>query len=87
MRLLGPAYLAAGPFLMGGPRQVFLFDTKKEPKKCPLLPIAREARPRGPAPWEPQRGGREVKKLKNAGVLRFSSRFFTSLHIDPSGAK
>ena len=87
MRLLGPAYLAAGPFLMGGPRKVFLFDTKKEPKKCPLLPIAREARPRGPAPWEPQRGGREVKKLKNAGVLRFSSRYFTSLHIDPSGAK
>ena len=28
-------------------REVFLFDTKKEPKKCPLLPIAREARLKG----------------------------------------
>ena len=32
---------------MGFFRQVFLLDTQKEPKKCPLLPIAREARPRG----------------------------------------
>ena len=32
---------------MGFFRKVFLFDTKKEPKKCPLLPTAREARPRG----------------------------------------
>ena len=50
MRLLGPAYLAAGPFLVGNPCKVFLFDTKKEPKKCPLLPIAREARLRGCSP-------------------------------------
>ena len=28
-------------------RQVFLLDTQKEPKKCPLLPIAREARLKG----------------------------------------
>ncbi len=28
-----------------------------------------------------------MKKLKNAGVLRFSSRFFIALQIDPSGAK
>ena len=53
-------------------REVFLLDTQKEPKRCPLLPIAREARPRGPAPWEPQRGGRRSKKLKRAGVLHVS---------------
>ena len=28
-----------------------------------------------------------MKKLKNAGVLRFSSRFFIALQIDPSGAE
>ncbi len=28
-----------------------------------------------------------MKKLKIAGVLQFSSRFFIALHIDPSGAK
>ena len=28
-------------------REVFLLDTQKEPKRCPLLPIAREARLRG----------------------------------------
>ena len=28
-----------------------------------------------------------MKKLKNAGVLRFSSRFFTSLRLTPSGPK
>ena len=31
-----------------------------------------QPRPRGPAPLEPQRGGRPTKKLKNAGVLHFS---------------
>ena len=36
-----------GLLLEGFFREVFLFDTKKEPKKSPLLPIAREARPRG----------------------------------------
>ena len=39
------------------------------------------------APWEPQRGSREVKKLSRAGVLHGSSRFFTSLRLTPSGAK
>ena len=73
-------------FLEGFFREAFLFCDQKRSRKVPLLP-GRGARPRGPAPWEPQRCGREVKKLKNAGVLRFSSRFFTSLHIDPSGAK
>ena len=28
-------------------RQLFLLDTQKEPKRCPLLPIAREARLKG----------------------------------------
>ena len=43
----GPAYLAAGPFLTSFFRQLFLLDTQKEPKRCPLLPIAREARLKG----------------------------------------
>ena len=50
------------------------------------------ARPRNPAsgatrPEEPQSCGRVAKKLKNAGVLHFSSRFFAPLHIDPFGAE
>ena len=72
LRLAGDTTLRCLPFLTASGRWVFLLEPQKEPKKVPLLPIAREARPRGPAPLEPQRGGSEEKILKNAGVLHFS---------------
>ena len=47
----GPAYLAAGPFIMGFFRESFLFGhPKRKRKRCPLLLIAREARLRGCSP-------------------------------------
>ena len=73
--------------LMGFFRQVFLFDTKKEPKKCPLLPTAREARLRSCSPLRtPKRWSRGEK----AKTCRSAARFFTLFRpspIAPSGAK
>ena len=61
------------------------FCDQKGSEKVSLL-RGSEPRPRGPAPLEPQRRGRPTEKLKNAGVLHFSQRFWALLHIDPSGA-
>ena len=86
-RLCGPAYLAAGPFIMGCSRQVFLFDTKKEPKKCPLLPIAREARLRGCSPLRTPIMWSEDGKAKKRRSAAFFLTLFRPLPFDPSGAK
>ena len=85
--LPGPAYLAAGPFIMGCSRQVFLFDTKKEPKKCPLLPIAREARLRGCSPLRTPIMWSEDGKAKKRRSAAFFLTLFRPLPFDPSGAK
>ena len=51
---------------------MFLLDTQKEPKRCPLLPIAREARPRGCSPlgtpkmWST---GPKAKKCRSAAFF------------------
>ena len=74
-------------FMMGCFRQVFLFDTKKEPKKCPLLPIAREARLRGCSPLRtPKRRSRSKKAKKRRSAAFFLTLFHFS-PIDPSGAE
>ena len=76
-----------GLLIEGFFREVFLFDTKKEPKKCPLLPIAREARLRGYSPLRTPKGRSRSKKAKKRRSAAF---FFTLFHfspIDPSGAK
>ena len=46
-RWRGPPPCGGPLFLMGHFRQVFLLEPQKEPKRVPLLPIAREARLRG----------------------------------------
>ena len=43
----GPPPCGGPLFLMGHFRQVFLLEPQKEPKRVPLLPIAREARLKG----------------------------------------
>ena len=68
-------------------REVFLLDTQKEPKRCPLLPTAREARLRG---YSPLRTPKRRSKKQKAKTCRSAARFltlFTSSPIDPSGAK
>ena len=47
LRLAGDTTLRCLPFLTVSGRWVFLLEPQKEPKKVPLLPIARGARPRG----------------------------------------
>ena len=71
VRLTGPAYLAAGPFLVGGSRYAYSFVTKRVPEKSRYFRGAGHGQG-ATRPLEPQRGGRSMKKLKNAGVLRFS---------------
>ena len=46
-RWRGPPPCGGPLFLMGHFRQVFLLEPQKEPKRVPLLPIAREARLKG----------------------------------------
>ena len=83
----GPPPCGAPLFLMGHFRQVFLLEPQKEPKRVPLLPTAREARPRGCSPL----GTPKVwSKKQKAKTCRSAARFltlFTSSPIDPSGAK
>ena len=45
--LAGNTTLRCSPFIEGFFRQVFLLEPQKEPKRVPLLPIAREARLKG----------------------------------------
>ena len=62
-------------------------DTQKEPKRCPLLPTAREARLRG---CSPLRTPKMWSKKQKAKTCRSAARFltlFVSSPIDPSGAK
>ena len=55
---------------------------KKEAKKCPLLPIAREARPRGYSPLgTPKRWSNDSKAKK----CRSAAFFLTLLNRSPSG--
>ena len=76
-----------GLLIEGFFREVFLFDTKKEPKKCPLLPKAREARLRGCSPLRtPKRRSRNEKAKTCRSAARFLTLFRPS-PIDPSGAK
>ena len=58
MRLLGPAYLAAGPFLMGCSRYSFSFVTKREAEKSRYFRGAGHG-PGGPPPGNPKE---EVEK-------------------------
>ena len=64
-------HLAAAFFYNGFLSLDLPFCDQKGSEKVPLL-RGSGPRPRGPAPLEPQRGGRPTKKLKNAGVLHFS---------------
>ena len=65
---------------------MFLFDTKKEPKKCPLLPIAREARPRGCSPLgTPKRRVREKNPKKCRSAAFFLTDFFLFPHCPLRG--
>ena len=87
LRLPGVPTLRGHPFIMGFSRQVFLLDTQKEPKRCPLLPTAREARPRGYSPLGTPKLWSRSKKAKKRRSAAF---FFTLFHFspfDPSGAK
>ena len=62
-------------------RQVFLLDTQKEPKRCPLLPIAREARLRGYSPLRtPKRRVREKNPKKCRSAAFFLTDFFLFPH-------
>ena len=80
--LCGPAYLAAGPFIMAYCLSVFLLETQKEPKRSPLLPIAREARPRGYSPLGTPKMWSRNKKAK---PCRSAARFLTLFCFSPSG--
>ena len=82
VRLTGPAYLAAGPFIMAYCLSVFLLETQKEPKRSPLLPIAREARPRGYSPLGTPKLRSRSKKAK---PCRSAARFLTLFCFSPSG--
>ena len=75
------------PFLIASCLYVFLLDTQKEPKRCPLLAIAREARLRGCSPLRtPKRRSRSKKAKPCRSAARFLTLFYFS-PIDPSGAK
>ena len=75
------------PFLIASCLYVFLLDTQKEPKRCPLLAIAREARLRGCSPLRtPKRRSRSQKAKPCRSAARFLTLFYFS-PIDPSGAK
>jgi len=84
---IGPAYLAAGPFLVGFFRETFLFcDQKKEAKKVPLF-RGSGPRPRGCSPLGTPKGWSKKQKAK---TCRSAARFltlFASSPIDPSGAE
>ena len=73
---------------MGCCPQAFLFGhPKRKRKRCPLLPIAREARPRGYSPLgTPKRRSKKQKAKTCRSAARFLT-LFTSSPIDPSGAK
>ena len=86
-RWRGPPPCGGPLFLMGHFRQVFLLEPQKEPKRVPLLPIAREARLRGRSPLRTPRGWSRNEKAK---TCRSAARFLTLFRpspIDPSGAK
>ena len=83
----GVATLRQRPFLVGCCRKVFLLDTQKEPKRCPLLPIAREARPRGCSPLGTPKMWSENAKAKKCRSAAFFLTPLRPLPIDPSGAK
>ena len=86
-RWRGPPPCGGPLFLMGHFRQVFLLEPQKEPKRVPLLPIAREARLRGCSPLRTPRGWSRNEKAK---TCRSAARFLTLFRpspIDPSGAK
>ena len=61
---------------------VFLLETQKEPKRSPLLPIAREARPRGCSPLGTPKLWSRIKKAK---PCRSAARFLTLFCFSPSG--
>ena len=76
------------PLITSFLRQSFLFGhPKRKRKKCPLLPIAREARLRG---CSPLRTPKRRSKKQKAKTCRSAARFltlFASSPFDPSGAK
>ena len=76
------------PFIASYFRQSFLFGhPKRKRKRCPLLPIAREARPRGCSPLGTPKGWSSAEKAK---TCRSAARFLTLFRpspIAPSGAK
>ena len=75
------------PFLIASCLYVFLLDTQKEPKRCPLLAIAREARLRGCSPLRtPKRRSRSKKAKPCRSAARFLTLFCSS-PSGPSGAK
>ena len=75
------------PFLIASCLYVFLLDTQKDPKRCPLLAIAREARLRGCSPLRtPKRRSRSQKAKPCRSAARFLTLFYFS-PIDPSGVK
>ena len=81
-------HLAVSPLITSFLRQSFLFGhPKRKRKKCPLLPIAREARLRGCSPLRTPKMWSRSKKAKKRRSAAF---FFTLFHFspfDPSGAK
>ena len=67
---------------------VFLLGTQKEPKRCPLLPNAREARLKGYSPLRiPKWGsaGTKAKKCRNDCI--FLNAFVPSSGLAPLGPK
>ena len=62
-------------------------DTQKEPKRCPLLPIAREARLRGYSPLRTPKGRSSAKKAKKRRSAALFLTLFYPSPFDPSGAK
>ena len=70
------------PFLIASCLYVFLLDTQKEPKRCPLLAIARGARLRG---YSPLRTPKRRSSSKKAKLCRSAARFLTLFCFSPSG--
>ncbi len=68
-------------------RWVFLLETQKEPKRSPLLAIAREARLRGYSPLRTPKMWSSSKKAKKRRSAAFFFTLFHSSPIDPFGAK
>ena len=71
-----------GLFITVSCLSVFLLDTQKEPKRCPLLAIARGARLRG---YSPLRTPKRRSSSKKAKPCRSAARFLTLFCFSPSG--